>query len=979
MPSDTPPLLVGRQREQAMLRDCLTHALGGHGNLVLIGGGTGVGKTTLAESLCREAAARDADVLTGRCYDLTETPPYGAWVELFRHYQPDGRLPPPAPFAQRGTVGAVINQTVLFQQVLDFFIAMAQLRPLVLLLDDLHWADPASLDLLRFIARNHAALPLLLITAYRTDQVAREDPLYALLPNLVREANPQRVTLRALDDDATRMLVRAHYGLSAPDEMRLVTYLHARADGNPFFLWELLRTLEEEAILEPTERGHWELHDLRSVRVPLLVRQVIDGRVARLDPETQRVLAIAAVIGQEVESGVWATVAHVDAEGLLTAIEQAVGAHLLTEHPSVARVQFTHALVREALYERMRASQRREMHRAVAEALTQGGNPDPDTVASHFQRAGDGRAVGWLIEAGERAQRAYAWLTAAERFEAALILLDQIDADAGECGWLMLRVSRLLRYVDVAKSRAFADHAHALAERTGDRALAAYARFQRGNQACQAGDVVFGLSEMEVGTAALTALSATERVQFAAHAAGITASSRAADERGVVVIWRAFVGRLEAAKELGERLVAEKEGGDEEALLSLSETLCGLGDAYATLGMPAEAAAAHARSHEINRAGPNAPAAHMLMRELELVALPYRAEHIAEVQYLTERAEAEWVRVSGAIPDANAPHIVRLPLHVLEGRWTEAERLALAGSMAKRGLIYQRVVAFKHLASLARLRGDPERAWWAIRELLPLGTATEPGTIAFFDCATALQRVAVLLALDNQDLAAARAWLAQHDHWLTWSKAVLGQSEGQALWALTYRAAGDAERAYACARQALVHATRPRQPLALLAAHRLLGELDTDAGRYDVAQAHLDESLSLADACAAPYERALSFLALAELHAANSGRKEAVAMLDDARAILIPLDAKLALARADTLAARLAATRPRMRENPAGLSAREVEVLRLLAAGHTNRQIANRLSLSERTVHVHVRNIFTKTRTDNRAAATAFAFRHGLA
>src|SRR5262249_40867095 len=114
MPSATPPLLVGRQREQVMLRDCLRRSLGGQGNLVLIGGGTGVGKTTLAEALCREANTRDAHVLTGRCYDLTETPPYGPWVELFRHYQRDGKLSPPAPFAQRGTVGAVANQTALF-------------------------------------------------------------------------------------------------------------------------------------------------------------------------------------------------------------------------------------------------------------------------------------------------------------------------------------------------------------------------------------------------------------------------------------------------------------------------------------------------------------------------------------------------------------------------------------------------------------------------------------------------------------------------------------------------------------------------------------------------------------------------------------------------------------------------------------------------------------------------------------------------
>jgi DNA-binding CsgD family transcriptional regulator/tetratricopeptide (TPR) repeat protein len=568
-------------------------------------------------------------------------------------------------------------------------------------------------------------------------------------------------------------------------------------------------------------------------------------------------------------------------------------------------------------------------------------------------------------------------VAAAHRFEVALSLMARTNTDAGKRGWLLLRASRLLRYVDVAKSRAFADQAHALAEGVGDRALAAYARFQRGNEGCNAGDVAFGLPEMEAGAAEMEALSATELAQFATHAVAITASSRTADERGVVVIWRAFVGRLEAATELGERLVAEIEEGDEEALLSLTEILFGLGDAYAMLGMPAEAAAAHARSHEINRAGLNAPATSVLMRELELVALPYRAENIAEVRRLAERADAEWVRASGAMPDVGSSRFVRLPLLVLEGRWAEAEQLALADSMEKRGLNYQRVVAHKYLASLARLRGEPERAWWAIRESLPSGTATEPGTVAFFDCVTALQRVAVLLALDDNDLPTARAWLETHDRWLAWSGAVLGQSEGRALWTHYHRAAGDAARAHASAAQALAYATEPRQPLALLAAHRLIGELDTDTERFDSAAGHLNAALALSDACAAPYERALTLLALAELRAATNRRDDATALLDNARAILIPLEARPALARADALAACITVTMPAS-AYPAGLSAREVEVLRLLAAGHTNRLIADMLSLSERTIHVHVRNIFTKTGADNRAAATAFAFRHSL-
>lgn len=117
-PGTTPPVLVGRAREEAVLRDHLAEALGGHGGLVLIGGEAGIGKTALAEALCREAGAQGALVLVGRCYDRTETPPYGPWLELFAHYPADATLPSlPAVFVERGMIAQVESQAALFQQV----------------------------------------------------------------------------------------------------------------------------------------------------------------------------------------------------------------------------------------------------------------------------------------------------------------------------------------------------------------------------------------------------------------------------------------------------------------------------------------------------------------------------------------------------------------------------------------------------------------------------------------------------------------------------------------------------------------------------------------------------------------------------------------------------------------------------------------------------------------------------------------------
>jgi DNA-binding CsgD family transcriptional regulator len=245
--------------------------------------------------------------------------------------------------------------------------------------------------------------------------------------------------------------------------------------------------------------------------------------------------------------------------------------------------------------------------------------------------------------------------------------------------------------------------------------------------------------------------------------------------------------------------------------------------------------------------------------------------------------------------------------------------------------------------------------------------------------ATILQRMIALLAVDAGDMATARAWLEAHDYWLAWSGAVLGQAERHLAWAHYNRAANDMTLAYQNAERALTCASDPRQPLALIAAHRMLGELDTSAGRYDDAARHLSESLALAEACEAPYERAMTLLAEAALRVQTGERDAAHRLLNEVRAIFTTLDAKPALVRADALLAQLDAIQQPAPTYPAGLSAREVEVLRLVADGLSNAEIADRLFLSKRTVAVHVAHILQKTGAENRAGAATFALRHGLA
>jgi DNA-binding CsgD family transcriptional regulator len=222
-------------------------------------------------------------------------------------------------------------------------------------------------------------------------------------------------------------------------------------------------------------------------------------------------------------------------------------------------------------------------------------------------------------------------------------------------------------------------------------------------------------------------------------------------------------------------------------------------------------------------------------------------------------------------------------------------------------------------------------------------------------------------------------WLEAHERWLTWSGVLLGLSEAQALWARYYRAAYDSEQARRHADRALAHASEPRQPLALLAAHRLLGELDSAGGRHSDAASHLDAAIQLADACAAPYERALTLLAIAELRLAEGNDADVPTLLEEARSICSGLGAAPALACADALAAQLPGRRRVKFAYPAGLTRREAEVLGLLAAGHSNKEIAAELFLSERTVERHITSLYRKIGTHRRTEAMAFALRHGLA
>jgi DNA-binding CsgD family transcriptional regulator len=966
--------LAGRTWELALAQEQLEVALGGAGRLLLIAGEAGIGKTTIASALARAAADRSALVLTGACYDLTETPPYGPWLEIARGYpavSADLPIVPALPevLAQQGGATTAGGRDALFADVLAFFAAVTARTPLVVILEDLHWCDPASLELLRRLAREASRLPLLLVATYRSEELDRQQPLYTLLPLLVREAQATRLELRPLDDGGVRELISGRYTLAPADRERLLLHLQARAEGNPFFLEELLRALEDERILRPPRQSDadltWVLADITTLGLPMLLRQVLDRRLSRLTEDERGLLAVAATIGQEVSLELWAVVGLVDDETLLGVIERGVAARLLQMPDNGTVIRFSHALVREALYEGLLPPRRRVWHRRVAEALTALPASDPDAVAYHFRRAGDARAKAWLVRAGERAQRSYAWLTAAERFEAALALPAD-DADPAEEARLLVTVAQLRRYTEPAQGVARLEEAERLAAAAGEPALAAAARFDRGHLLCMARDFQRGLPEMQAGLAALEALPEDERAALPTLAVlEIAPEERLRYHRGVLSLFLAVLGHLADARNVV--------GVDDSAGTVTAREHLGRGWLYAALGEPdrgrralAGARGAYGDQHW--------EAATTLFLELDLVVLPYQTEQLDERRRLAEDAARAWRRAGGAHSDF-PPRFAQLPLLLLEGRWTEAREVALATFAAVQSNDAWRRYPGRFLAQIAGAQGEIETARQLVHDELPAGPETVPGATWFLP-ALVLQRIAAALALDDGDLATAHAWLAAHDRWLAWSGARLGRSEGRLGWAAYHRAAGNMPLARQHAQEALSLAGTPRQPLALLAAQRLLGELATAAGDVLAAATWLDAALALADACAAPFERALCLLALAELRRATRDRQGIEPLVDEARRICEPLGARSAIARA---AALLPARVPTPSGGyPDGLSPREAEVLGLIATGISNQEIADALVLSVRTVERHINSLYRKIDARGRADATAYAARHGL-
>ncbi len=491
-----PHVFVGREQEIAKLRKGLDEALSGNGRLFVLVGEPGIGKTRAAELLASYASRRGCLVLTGRSFEGEGAPAFWPWVQILRSYievQDTSRLE-----SELGGGAATIAQIVpevrerfpglaelsvfegeearfrLFDAVTSFLKRAAAMQPLVLVLDDLHWADKPSLLLLQFVARELAGTRLLVIGTYRDVEVQYGHPLTELLPALRRERVFERILLRGLPEEDVRALVLALAGADVPGAF--VRAIYRETEGNPFFIEETLRHLAEEGVFS-REGGRWVSRiSPDEIGLPEGVREVIGRRLSRLSAECRKILSMASVLGRDFDARALEQVSQLEGKRTGELLEEAVTAQLIETEARGHRHRFTHALVRETLYAELGAGERVRLHKKIADALFTVHGDDPAHLAElayHACEAGPAGDVDRAIElarrAAEHADAQFAYEEAVGFYERALRALETKDpADPGrQCELLVGLGVAQWNSGDIDESKGTLRHAADVAERSG--------------------------------------------------------------------------------------------------------------------------------------------------------------------------------------------------------------------------------------------------------------------------------------------------------------------------------------------------------------------------------------------------------------------------------------------------------------------------------------------------------------------------------
>ena len=445
---------MGREREMHTLLTCLEATYAGQGRLVFLMGEAGIGKTCIALEFATLARSRGAGVLIGRGIEDIGAPPFWPWVQMVRTYlaMHDPEVIRTAMSRGATDIAQVIPEVTerlsdlptpavlapeharfrFFESFTTFLTNVALISPLVLILDDLHWADTPSLLLLQFLAREVATMRVVVVGTYRDVELPVSHPLRHTLGVVAREPVVSNVLLRGLSEPTVAQFIESTTGV--PPAAAMVTAVYQRTEGNPFFLTEVIRLLA-------TEGAYATLGNVQAARelpIPQRVRDVVTQRLQALSAECQQLLSMAAIVGREFRLQVVAAVAaqvHPPLQRpLLALLDEALAARLIMGVPhSLGHYSFAHALIRETLYEALPVHGRVRLHQQVGDAIEHLCWPHLEPylteLAVHFLAAAQGgvaveKAIIYALQAAEQATALLAYEEAANHYTQALQLLE---------------------------------------------------------------------------------------------------------------------------------------------------------------------------------------------------------------------------------------------------------------------------------------------------------------------------------------------------------------------------------------------------------------------------------------------------------------------------------------------------------------------------------------------------------------------------
>jgi len=966
---------VGRASELARLRSLLPGADDHRRRVALLSGAAGSGKTRIIRELAHEAAHDGILVLYGAS-DAVVMTPYEPFVESLQFLQ---RVLDPEELEQSLGAGGELTRLLpdladrlgpvrapasdpdterhrLHTSVDDLLTRVSRRRPLVLVLDDLHWVDTSSLHLLRYLARTAGDGDMLVLATFREHEPELRPEFADALADLVRIEGVTRVQLEPLSrDDVTEFVRRSSDADPAVELDVLGRELGELTGGNAFMLCETWRSLLETGAVEVSAGSVRLTRPFAELGSPDSVRQVVQSRLARLSPETTALLEVAAVIGAEFELGVLRVAARLPQSAVVSALDEAVGSVTIEEVVGASLAhRFTHELVRRAVADRLTGARRAELHLRVAQALESVYADDPDSVLSalahHFTMAvpvgGREPAVEYNLRAADAAMESFAFEGAVARLSTALKLG---IADESERMRAHLRLGAAHHKAGQATDALDAFRAAAdLARRRGDGEAFALAAIGF-EETCWRPSIV-DQRAVELAREALATLDEDD--------SPLRARLLGALSRGL-----AYAGaHREASPVRTEAIAMARRVGDPPTLAQL------LSQAFFALGtLPPEdvlAMLTEGRALASRLGDTEVECATIAWSIITLVTMcdlgAARRELEAHKEIAERTREPFHQYFTNQIGSAIA---------LCDGRLDDAERMA-ERSLEWTRLLSGRVEPAVHGLQLFGIRREQGR----LSELEPLirlvldrdqrGWIWRPGLVA------------LLVELGMEDEARAELDELRADGFAGIVRAFSAASLAYVTDACA--AIGDVESAR--------HAYDALRPLAggnvqigqLAAcygsADRYLGMLAATLGDWDQAEAHFEYALYLNRRMAVPTWTAHTAYEYARMllrRDAPNDRRRAVDLLADASA-----GAERYGLRGLTEKIRALDVRPR--ELPDDLSAREVAVLRLVARGHTNREIGKELSISEHTAANHVRSILRKTGCGNRTDAASYAHRHGL-